>query len=294
MRGSFKPFLIRLSVLLGALAVCQFSPAELLVSNYFGNNVSRFDSHTGKFLGILDGGSLKGPLAMRVGPDGLLYVCSESNNTIQRFNLKTHQYVDTIVSGDTLKNPAGIAFDAKKNILVGNFENSSITKYKPTGEPIGTLVESGSGQMKGPDVGLVVGPDRKLYVPSFYGGAVLRFDANSGKFLDAFVPAENGGLTQPRTILFRDKKVWITSDNGNKVLRYRPDGAFIDTFVQPGLGGLKGASGMAFGDDGFLYVTSWRNNQVLRYRLTDGSFVDSFISSGLRGPTFLLIVPDSK
>lgn len=281
-------------LVIGALgaATLTANAAEILVSNYIGDSVGRYDLANGSFLGNFTGGTIDGTLGTRVGPNGMLYVCSELNNTIQRFSLSTHAYVDTIVSGPGLNAPTGLAFDASGNILVGNFNDSTITKFSSSGTSLGTLVSSGSNGLNGPDVGITIGPDGKLYVPSFNNNTVLTYSASTGAFLGTFANSTTG-LTQPRTILFRDNKVWITSDNGNKVLRYNMDGTFFDTFVTSGSGQLSGASGMAFGEDGFLYVSSWRNNRILKYNMTDGSFAGTFAQGGnLNGPTFLTTVPE--
>jgi DNA-binding beta-propeller fold protein YncE len=286
----------QLKVLWGGLAVilsAGASASELLVSSFFSNAITRVDLATGSTIGSYSGGSLNGTLGMKVGPDGLLYVCSEANNSIQRFNMISHSYVDTIISGANLNGPTGITFDSANNIIVGNFNSSTVTRYSSAGTFLNTLVSAGSGGINGPDVGITIGPDGKLYVPSFNSNAVLRYNASTGAFLDAFIPAGGlGAMSQPRTILFRDSKVWVTSDNGNKVLRYGLDGTFIDTFVTSGSGGLSGASGMVFGDDGLLYVSSWRNNKVLKYSLTDGSFAGTAVSTGLSGPTYITLVPE--
>lgn len=286
----------QIKVLCGGLAILLSAGAnasELLISSFFGNSIVRYNTDTGLNVGSYTGGSLSGALGMKVGPDGMLYVCSEANNSIQRFNMTTHAYVDTIISGSNLNGPTGITFDSSNNILVGNYNGDTVTKYSSTGSFISTLVTAGSGGINGPDVGITVGPDGKLYVPSFDSNAIQRYNATTGAFLDTFIPAGGAGaMSQPRTILFRDNKVWVTSDNGNKVLRYGLDGSFIDTFVTAGSGGLSGASGMAFGHDGLLYVSSWRNNRILKYSLTDGSFAGTAISTGLNGPTFITMVPE--
>ncbi len=278
---------------LAALVSAGANASELLVTSFFSNTIVRYDTISGTTIGSYTGGTVSGALGLNVGPDGLLYVCSEGNNSIQRFNMSTHAYVDTFISGSNLNSPTGITFDASHNVLVGNFNSSTVTKYSSSGTFLNTLVTAGSGGIDGPDVGITLGPDGKLYVPSFNSGAVIRYNASTGAFLDTFIPAGGAGaMSQPRTILFRDSKVWVTSDNGNKVLRYGLDGTFIDTFVTAGLGGLSGASGMAFGDDGMLYVSSWRNNRILKYSLTDGSFAGTAISTGLNGPTAILMVPE--
>jgi streptogramin lyase len=282
--------------LIGGLAVLIAAGAnasELLVSSFFSNAITRYDTTTGSVVGSYSGGTVSGALGMRVGPDGLLYVCSEGNNTIQRFNTTTHAYVDTFITGSALNSPTGITFDIANNVLVGNFAGSTVTKYTPAGTFVNSLVPAGSGGLDGPDVGITIGPDGKLYVPSFNSNAVLRYNATTGAFIDTFIASGGiGAMSQPRTILFRDNKVWVTSDNGNKVLRYGLDGTFLDTFVSAGSGGLSGASGMVFGDDGNLYVSSWRNSKVLKYSLTDGSFTGTAISTGLNGPTYIMMVPE--
>jgi streptogramin lyase len=282
--------------LIGGLAVLIAAGAnasELLVSSFFSNAITRYDTTTGSVVGSYSGGTVSGALGMRVGPDGLLYVCSEGNNTIQRFNTTTHAYVDTFITGSALNSPTGITFDIANNVLVGNFAGSTVTKYTPAGPFVNSLVPAGSGGLDGPDVGITIGPDGKLYVPSFNSNAVLRYNATTGAFIDTFIASGGiGAMSQPRTILFRDNKVWVTSDNGNKVLRYGLDGTFLDTFVSAGSGGLSGASGMVFGDDGNLYVSSWRNSKVLKYSLTDGSFTGTAISTGLNGPTYIMMVPE--
>jgi streptogramin lyase len=275
-----------------AITAAGASAAEILASNYFGDNVGRYDFASGAFLGTLTGGTLDGPLATRVGPDGSLYVCSEVNHSIQRYSLATNSYINTFVNLTGLNSPTAITFDNTGNALVANFNNSSISKYNSSGVYQGTLVAPGSNGLSGPDVGTVIGPDGKLYVPSFNSNAVLRFDPTTGAFLDTFI-AGGGALTQPRTILFKNNLVWVTSDNGNKVLRYNPDGTLFDTFVTPGSGTLLGASGMLFGDDNLLYVSSWRNNRILKYSMIDGSFVGIFASGGnLNGPTWITQVPE--
>jgi DNA-binding beta-propeller fold protein YncE len=285
----------QLKFLCGGLAILVSAGAnasELLISSFFGNSIVRLDPSTNTILGSYTGGNLNGALGMKVGPDGLLYVCSEGNNSIQRFNMTTHAYVDTIISGSNLNGPTGITFDSSNNILIGNYNNDTVTKYNSAGTFISTFVTSGTGGINGPDIGITVGPDGKLYVPSYDSNAVQRYNASTGAFIDTFIPAGVGGMSQPRTILFRDSKVWVTSDNGNKVLRYGLDGSFIDTFVTAGSGGLFGATGMTFGEDGLLYVASSRNNRILKYSMTDGSFAGTALSTGLNGPTHIMMVPE--
>src|SRR5579871_1115244 len=136
---------------------------ELLVSNYFGNNVVRFDPHSKRNLGTFDGGSLQGALGMTTGPDRRLYVCSEITNEVQRFDLKTHRYLDTFLKGKGLSHPTAIFFDAAGSPFVANFEESTISRFNSKGRYLGNRVVPKEGGLDGPDVGTTLGPDGKLY-----------------------------------------------------------------------------------------------------------------------------------
>jgi len=123
---------------------------------------------------------------------------------------------------------------------------------------------------------------------------ILRYDENTGAFLEVFVPAGSGGLELPFGLAFGpDGNLYVTSSNAlagglGKVLRYDGStGSFVAVFVPSGSGGLFLPSGLTFGPDCSLYVTSGTENggggQVLRYQGGTGGFVDAFVPSGSGG-----------
>jgi DNA-binding beta-propeller fold protein YncE len=91
-----------------------------------------------------------------------------------------------------------------------------------------------------------------------------------------------------------DGNLYVGSDLTDSVLRYNGmTGAFIDTFVPPGSGGLNGTNDIAFGPDGNLYVASFLSDSVLRYNGATGAFIDAFVppgSGGLGFPRELLFI----
>lgn len=269
-------------------AACFSQPQRLLVSNYFGNSVAFWDSARPR--GAITAQRLRGALGYAIGPDYSLYVCSELENEVLRFDLYSGRFRG-VFAKDGLAHPTAICFHAGK-AYIASFESSSIGEYdRRTGALLRVFVAPKSGGLDGPDVGTTFGPDGNLYVPSFNNDRILRFDGHTGEYLGDFVAAGSGGMRQPRTILWRpDGYIYVTSDIGNKVIRYEAGtGRFKDTFISAGSGGLDGASGMAFGNDGALYVTSWRNNLVLRFDGRTGKFlgIAADATGGTSGPTFV-------
>jgi DNA-binding beta-propeller fold protein YncE len=74
--------------------------------------------------------------------------------------------------------------------------------------------------------------------------------------------------------------LFVSSLTQNSVRRYDGDtGAFVGTFISPGLGGLSGPHRGTFGPDGSFYVASANNDRVLRYHGSTGAFIDVFASA---------------
>ncbi len=96
--------------------------------------------------------------------------------------------------------------------------------------------------------GLVFGPDGNLYVISNDNDQVIRYNGETGEFIDAFVSEGSGGLNAPIGLAFgTDGNLYVSSLNTDEVLRYNgTTGAFIDVFVKAGSGGLNGPAFLIF------------------------------------------------
>jgi sugar lactone lactonase YvrE len=281
-----------LSSLLLVLSI-EAHGSQLLVGNFFGNTISRYDTASSAYLGDFTGGDLVHPQGMAIGADGRIYVASEGTNEVLRYG-SDGSFTNTFLSNPDLNGPTGLTFDSGGNLLIGSFNADSVFRVNSAGSNFQSLVAVGAGGLSGPDVGTVIGPDGALYVTSFNTNSVLRYNATTGASLGTLIASGAGGLTHPRGLAFHGGNVFVTSENGNSVLRYAADGSFLGVFVSSGSGGLSGASGEAFDTDGTLYLSSWQNNRILHYD-ANGAFLGTFASGGpLNGPTFLTIVPEPR
>ena len=139
-------------------------------------------------------------------------------------------------------------------------------------------------------------PQGQLLVSSEETNAILRYDGQTGAFLDVFAPPADQ-LSQPQGLVFGpDGHLYLSSTATDAILRYDGQtGVFRDIFVSRGSGGLAAPAGLVFGPDSNLYVTSTGTNAVLRYDGRTGAFLDAFVPSdtgGLACPGVLVFGPD--
>ncbi|MDX2270534.1 MAG: NHL repeat-containing protein [Cyanobacteriota bacterium] len=167
-------------------------------------------------------------------------------------------------------------------LLVGNTRGNNVVQFDPTtGVYLGEWIAPETAGLFSPDT-LLLGPDGNgdniadLYIASgnlpgttatLGASAVLRFDGETGAFIDTFVgddPTtavdETGGLIRPYGMAFGpDGLLYVSSFLSDEILRYDSlTGQFIDVFAvgnqQPG--GLNGPNGLLFDSEDNLYVTT--------------------------------------
>ncbi|HVK08634.1 MAG TPA: LamG-like jellyroll fold domain-containing protein, partial [Gemmataceae bacterium] len=159
------------------------------------------------------------------------------------------------------------------------------------------FVSQGYGGLNGPR-GVVFGPDGFLYVASGNSDQVLRFDAQTGAFVDvAFASGESGVMFDlPWALAFGpDDRLYVGGRRSNNVIRYDPATGEVTEFIQSG-GNVYCPAGLAFGPDGNLYVSnsdlgaadpSTLQDQVVRFQGpaggSPGQFLDVFVPRGDNG-----------
>jgi DNA-binding beta-propeller fold protein YncE len=122
---------------------------------------------------------------------------------------------------------------------------------------------------------------------------VLRFNGQTGAFMDEFIPSGSGGLNNAHDLAFGpDGNLYVCSMYGDQVLRYNgATGAFMDVFASGN--GMNWPYGLGFSPDGKLYVANLLGNSIQRFDASTGAFLDTFASGGaLNWPQNVLFTPE--
>lgn len=262
----------------------QCTPTRALVSGYFNNNVLVYDACAGTLIGPLDNANrISGPQTITARPDGLIYVASENNGRILRYDRSSLAFVDTFIDTGTAFRPISIAFDAAGDLYVAGFDADSVRLYDGrTGALKSTPIAARAGGLDGPEVGMRFGPDGLLYVPSYYTNNVLRYDPATGA-ISTFIAANAGGLRRPRGLAFEaNGNVLVSSEGSNQVLRFNASGAPQGVFAA-----VTSPAGMKLMEDGRLLVTSGSSVRIFNVSssASQGTVFQPENSGGLSGAT---------
>jgi sugar lactone lactonase YvrE len=271
-----------------ALAQSPSCGARLFLSGYF-STVHVFDACTGAYLRDLDTNArIKGPQAVKLGPDGLVYVTSENTQQILRYRNDTLEFVDvfaTLPGAD----PTGFAFAPNGDVYVAAYKTSDVRRLSAAGTPIDIPVPNRAAGLVGPDNGITFGPDGNLYVPGYDSNNVIRHDPRTGATSVA-VPSRTQSLGHTRGLLpERDGTgILITGEGSNQLLRF--DLATGAVTVKNSK--LNQPTGLDFAPDGSLLVLE--RDQVRKLDPATGNVLGVFIPTGsahVDFGTYLAVIP---
>jgi subtilisin-like proprotein convertase family protein len=297
-----------------------FGPdANLYVSNTGTSQVLRFSGQTGAALPapglpgavFATGGGLTSPQGVSFGPDGDLYVADFNTNSVKRFHGPNvvgtgpfpveGTFLDTFVTPGLggINGPHGMLWSPGINgeLFVVSTTGNSVQRYHQapgvasplTGQSGATYITPGLGGLDSPGDMLIRASDaNNILIASRNTNSVLRYSGFTGAFLNAFVNAGAGGLSDPAGMAIGPGgDLFISSRNNDRVLRFNGQtGLFTSTFVTTGLGGLSQPTGLVFGPDitgdgvPELYVLSpgpgqFGSNLIMRYNGATGAALPS-------------------
>ncbi len=249
---------------------------NMVVSSFFESAIYEMSETTGAVVDTLVAPNsqsvLANPAGMAVGPDGNLYISSQS-----------------------LLDPAA------NSIVEYNVGTGTLTTFIDSS--VLNAIATANGDASFTPAGLSFGPDGNLYVSlnggqgATSGGAVIRFDiSNSGGVLSysGTNTAVATGLIQPTEMTFGDtaatRNTLYVSNSGGEIVPgdivaiAHADSASPSqsTFIASGTGSLNYPAGLTWGPQGGLYVvdlaaTASHQGQILQFTAA-GKFVKSFTS----------------
>ncbi|HET7843228.1 MAG TPA: hypothetical protein VFL14_03695, partial [Xanthomonadales bacterium] len=276
-------------LLLGASAHASAACAgRLFVSGYFSNNVHVYDACTGEFQRLLDDANrIRGAQATKIGPDGKLWVVSEENARILRYEPDTLAFIDIWTSVGGGFNPTGLAFGPDGDVYVCGYASDTVRRYDATTRQLeATVVPARAGGLDGPDNGMTFGPDGRLYIPGYDANNVVVWDPATNQ-VATFVARNAGGLVHTRGILFEPGgTVLVSSEGTGQILRYTAGGTFVGVFA----GDLALPGGMSFDGDGGLFVATGDSASRVAADGANLGLAFPFGRGGLNGGTFATFV----
>ena len=259
----------------------------LLVSSWTGNNVKIYDGCSGEYIRDLDSqGLIDGPLGILEAPDGDVLVISENNGRMLKFDRETLS-IGSILLGpgggyDYIPTPISAVIDEEGMMYAASFTQNKVVKIDTkTWEITDTILPAGNSLIDGIDVGIVI-EDGSLYLPGWKSDNIVKVDLTTKQATEVVKPRA-GGLSRPRSILFNQNDMLVSSEKSHAVLVFDKDNGTYKSKLAT----AYGASGMINDGDGYYLVTT--GNSVYRNAI-DGSSSELVIQHGagsLAGATFV-------
>jgi hypothetical protein len=134
-------------------------------------------------------------------PNNVLLSAVRDTNTLVTFSLNNLNAAPQILASQGLNKPEHIAVDNDSNIYVTNAGSKDVSQFDINGNFLGRFISPGSGGLGMPGC-ITIGPDGHFYICSSDTNQVLKYDGQTGAFLNIFVDAGTSSLQQPVSIVF--------------------------------------------------------------------------------------------
>src|SRR5215470_5308726 len=211
------------------------------------------------------------PFNVAFDPNGDLYVSSQNTNLVARYH-----------------GPAGK--QGQPGLPMSFPQSLDRDVYLPPGTFVPSVKLASNGVQEVREA--IFASNGDLYVADRAADCVRVYEARTGHFLRNLV-SRSDQLDRPiHLLLSPDGRYLLIGSSGNdSILRHDFRQNATSVFVASKSAGLNGPAGMAFGDDGFLYVASRNTNEILCYDANDGRpSSEPFIKDLGDNPEFLMLV----
>ncbi|MEZ6122627.1 MAG: DUF2341 domain-containing protein [Planctomycetaceae bacterium] len=268
-----------------------WTDSDVYVTSHGSNQLFRIDGNSGAV--VSSSVASASPVAVVLGPDGLLYVSEYGTHDIDRYNLQTGQYVDTFVYSGSggLNLTSRMAFGPDGNLYVSSEGTGEILKFSGAdGRFLSVFTDTAASGIGQPDA-ILFGPNGDLYVGSATDGSIRRFDGATGASLGVF--ATFGTPTHLDLHFGPNGNLYASSTTLNVIREFQAStGAMVGDVVTAGSGGMVTIGGFQWTPDGNLLAVDFNGNRVLKYSAS-GTFLGEFVgtAAGMSFPLNVLFTP---
>lgn len=208
----------------------------------------------------------------------VVLISNLNSGRITKHNSSTGAYIDNFATG--IAGPTRMKIGADSLLYVLQWAgNGRVKRYELDGTFVDDFTTVGV-----PAIGIDWDGGGNLYVSSYSGGYVRKFDTN-GNNLGIFV---NTNLAGPTNIWFDDNDDLLVIDyNGTAIKRFDSTGTFVSNFIT----GLGQAEGVDFFPNGNILIGNGTTHSVKMYD-SNGVYIEEFIpngSGGLMNPNAVVI-----
>ena len=220
------------------------------------------------------------PSAVAFDSSGNLYMSDASANTISKI---TPAGAASLFA-NTGVYPNALVFDGNGNLYVANYTGNSIQKITPAG--VVSTYESDPGDLSvlnGPAGLAFDGTGTNLYVSDFNDNKIKIFSAaNTPGTIFVADPGNQSVLSSPASLVFDSTgtNLFVANNNGTSVEEFPTPGT-NGTFI---ILGLVNPTGLAFDNNGNLFVADAGAGLGIIYEYTTAGVLTNFTSSGLNNP----------
>jgi sugar lactone lactonase YvrE len=199
----------------------------------------------------------------------VVLISNLNSGRITKYNSSTGDYIGNFATG--IAGPTRMKIGADSLLYVLQWAgNGRVKRYELDGTFVDDFTTVGV-----PAIGIDWDSDGNLYVSSYSGGYVRKFDTN-GNNLGLFV---NTNLAGPTNIWFDDNGDLLVIDyNGTAVKKFDSSGVFVNNFIT----GLGQAEGVDFFPNGNILIGNGTTHSVKMYD-SNGVYIEEFIPNGSGG-----------
>jgi sugar lactone lactonase YvrE len=197
----------------------------------------------------------------------VVLISNLNTGRITKHNSTTGAYIDDFATG--ISGPTRMKIGSDSLLYILQWQgNGKVLRYQLDGTFVDEFTSMGVPQ----SIGLDWDSDGNLYVSSYTGDLVRKFDTN-GNDLGLFV---NSNLLGPTNIWFDDGGDLLISDyNGTAVKRFDSSGNYINDFLT----GLSQSEGVDFFPNGDILIGNGATSSVKLFD-SSGNYIEDLIPSG--------------